>query len=222
VTEEAAVLLVLALRPERDHPSWELKDTASRKVPHRVREIALEALSGQADRELLHELVGSDTLPADLEARILGDAEGNPFYLEELIGSLIDAGALVREGDGWRFVHDAEVDLPHSVEKVILARIDRLTPECHRVLTAASVLGRRFGLPLLEGVSAGDGVIRESLHELQRLDLIREGRRWPQPEYRFKHALIQEAAYRTLLSDTRSRLHREAAQWLERHHAGHE
>src|SRR5205085_9626600 len=63
-----------------------------------------------------------------------------------------------------------------------------------------------------------DGELRESLHELQRLDLVREGRRWPQPEYRFKHALIQEAAYRTLLTDRRVQLHRRAAEWLEQRH----
>jgi ABC-type oligopeptide transport system substrate-binding subunit/class 3 adenylate cyclase len=222
LTEEAAVLLVLALRPERDHPSWESKETATRRFPHRFFEVALDALSGDADRELLETLVGSGTLPPELERRVLSDAEGNPFYLEELIGSLIDGGALVPEGDGWRFEHDVDVDLPHTVEKVILARIDRLTPECHEVLTAASVLGRRFGLPLLEGITGGNGRIRDRLHELQRLDLMREGRRWPQPEYRFKHALIQEAAYRTILTDRRQGLHRRAAEWLEQQHAGNE
>jgi predicted ATPase len=223
VTEEAAVLLVLTQRSERDHPSWAVREEALRAFPHRSREVSLEALSGQADRDLLQALVGSGTIPDDLERTLLSHAEGNPFYLEELVRSLADAGALVREEDGrWRFDHDLPLEIPPTVEKVILARIDRLSPECHRVLTAASVLGRRFGLPLLEGVSAGERGIRDSLHELQRLDLIREGRRWPQPEYRFKHALIQEAAYRTLLSDNRSRLHREAALWLEHHHAGNE
>src|SRR5205823_6496697 len=112
-----------------------------------------------------------------------------------------------------------EIEIPPTVEKVLLARIDRLPEEAHEVLTAASALGRRFGLPLLEGVLGGDGNVRTTLNELQRLDLIREGRRWPQPEYRFKHALIQEAAYRTMLSDSRRSLHRRAAEWLERRRA---
>ena len=114
------------------------------------------------------------------------------------------------------------VDVPKTVEKVILARLDRLTPANHDVLTAASVLGRRFGLPLLEGVAGtnGNGAVAAALRDLQRLDLVREGRRWPQPEYRFKHALIQEAAYRTLLTDRRTELHRRAARWLEERYAG--
>jgi ABC-type oligopeptide transport system substrate-binding subunit/class 3 adenylate cyclase len=219
ITEEAAVLLAFTQRLERDHPSWQVKEHASRQFPHRTREIFLESLSEEADRELLHALVGAGTLPPEREASVLAHAEGNPFYLEELIGSLVDAGAVVRAEDGWRFDHEVRIELPETVEKVILARIDRLTPRCHDVLTAASVLGRRFGLPLLEGVTGEDGELRDVLSELQRLDLIREGRRWPQPEYRFKHALIQEAAYRTILGEKRTQLHRKAAEWLEGRHA---
>jgi ABC-type transport system substrate-binding protein len=220
-TEVLPLLLVLSSRPERDHPSWHAKETAARLFPHRTREIALEALSGDAGRELLHALVGASTLPAEMERRILEPAEGNPFFLEEIVRSLTDAGALVPEGDGWRFDHEVDVEVPPTVEKVILARIDRLEPQAHATLTAASVLGRQFGLPLLEAVAGGDGVGR-SLIELQRLDLVREGRRWPEPEYRFKHALIQEAAYRTLVADQRTRLHRKAAEWLETAYAGRE
>src|SRR5712692_7210619 len=178
LAEESAILLVLAMRPERDHASWSLKEVAARQFPHRTRELALEALAEEADRELLGALVGAGTLPTDLEDRVLAHAEGNPFYLEELIGSLMDAGALTREKDGWRFVHEIEIDIPETVEKVILARIDRLSPEVHELLIAASVLGRRFGLPLLEGVTGGSGELRDSLRELERLDLLREARRW--------------------------------------------
>jgi oligopeptide transport system substrate-binding protein len=222
ITEEAAVLLAFTQRLERDHPSWQVKERASRQLPHRSREILLESLSDEADRELLHALVGAGTLPSERETSVLAHAEGNPFYLEELIGSLVDGGALVHVDEGWRFDDEVPMDLPETVEKVILARIDRLTPQCHDVLTAASVLGRRFGLPLLEGVTGGNGQLREVLSELQRLDLIREGRRWPQPEYRFKHALIQEAAYRTILGEKRVQLHRKAAEWLEVRYAGSE
>ncbi len=222
LTELSGLLLVFTQRLERDHPSWNVKERAGREFPHRTREVALEPLGGDADRELLAALVPPDVLPAALGQRILSHAEGNPFFLEELVRTLVDAGALVREGDEWRFLHDAPVAIPQTVEKVILARIDRLKPSDREVLTAASVLGRQFSLPHLEGVSGGNGAVRDALHELQRLDLLRESRRWPQPEYRFKHALIQEAAYRTLIGDQRARLHRGAAEWLERHHEEHE
>jgi ABC-type transport system substrate-binding protein/class 3 adenylate cyclase len=213
-TETSALLLVLTSRPERDHASWRVKEDAERQLPHRTRELALEALSGDSGHELLDALVGVGTLPQEMTGRILAHAEGNPFFLEELVRSLIDAGALVRDGDDWRFDHAVEVEIPPTVEKVILARIDRLELGAHAALMAASVLGRQFGLPLLEAVS-GTGTVQQSLTELQRLDLVRESRRWPEPEYRFKHVLIQETAYRTLVTEERKRLHRKAADWLE-------
>jgi ABC-type transport system substrate-binding protein/class 3 adenylate cyclase len=215
IGEAAAVLLVIAQRDERDHASWKLRELAAREYPHLTKELVLEPLSGDAQRELLLALVGENTLPDELERALLDQAEGNPFYLEELVRSLVDTGALVRENGGWRYDHAVAIEIPPTVEKVLVARIDRLPPESHGVLTAASALGRSFGLPLLEGV-LGNGDVRPALTELQRLDLVREGRRWPQPEYRFKHALIQEAAYRTLLGETRRELHRRAAEWLER------
>jgi ABC-type transport system substrate-binding protein/class 3 adenylate cyclase len=219
LSEEAAVLLIITMRPERDHAAWQVKESAGRSLPHRTTEVPLEALSGQADRLLLDELVGAGTLPGEVEARILTHAEGNPFYLEELVRSLVDGGALVHDESGWRFDHEVGADIPETVEKVILARIDRLSPQSHEVLTAAAVIGRQFGLPLLEAVSSSDGELLDALRDLQRLDLVREGRRWPEPEYRFKHALIQETAYRTLLSDRRAGLHRRAAEWLETRYA---
>ena len=143
-----------------------------------------------------------------------------PFFLEELVRSLVDVGALARAGDGWRFDHDVDVEIPPTVEKVILARIDRLPPPAHDALMGASVLGRQFGLRLLEAViDGGDGEVGPALTHLQRADLLREGRRWPEPEYRFNHALIQEAAYRTLTTEKRNRLHRKAAEWLEERYA---
>ncbi|HEY3050134.1 MAG TPA: ABC transporter substrate-binding protein [Gaiellaceae bacterium] len=217
ITDTAAVLVLIKHRPEPDHPSWRVKAIAAERYPHRSRELALGALSGDAHRELLDSLFGAGTIPPELEQQILDGAEGNPFYLEELVGTLTETGVLVREDGSWRFDHQAEIVIPPTVEKVILARIDRLSSDDRDVLTAASVLGRRFGLPLLEGVTGGDGSLQESLNALQRVDLIREARRWPEPEYRFKHALIQEAAYRTLLAADRERLHCRALSWLEAH-----
>jgi ABC-type oligopeptide transport system substrate-binding subunit/class 3 adenylate cyclase len=216
LAEEAPVLLVLSLRPERDHPSWSLREHAGREFPHLLREIDLGPL-GDADGELLAALVAPATLPAELERRVLEAADGNPFFLEELVRSLADVGALVRTDDGWRFDHAVEVEVPPTVEKAILARLDRLSAQARDLVTAASALGRTFALPLLEGV-LGD-VPADSLHELQRLGLLRQSRRWPQPEYRFRHALIQETAYRTLLAEQRTRLHRRAAEWLEGRYA---
>jgi ABC-type oligopeptide transport system substrate-binding subunit/class 3 adenylate cyclase len=221
IGERAAVLLVIAQRDERDHPSWHVREVAAREVPHLQSEIALESLSGEAERELLHAVVGPGTLTADLEDRVLEAADGNPFYLEELVSSLVDVGALQRRNGEWQLDHAVPVEVPPTVERIVLARIDRLEPANHDVLTAAAALGRHFGLPLLEAVAGGE-TAASALHELQRLDFLRVTRRWPQPEYRFKHALIQESAYRTLLPEKRRELHHAAAEWLERQYEGGE
>ena len=145
--------------------------------------------------------------------RILEPAEGNPFFLEEIVRSLVDAGALVRTARQWRFDHAVPIEIPPTVEKVILSRIDRLSPDAHT--SADSSLRSRP--PVRASDARGDlrrrrrRPVTTTLTELQRLDLIRESRRWPEPEYRFKHALIQEAAYRTLVRQDRERLHRTAA-----------
>jgi ABC-type oligopeptide transport system substrate-binding subunit/class 3 adenylate cyclase len=215
-TDHAAILVALSMRPERDHSAWRVKEEAARDLPHRYREIGLAAMSGDAGRELLGSLIGVDTLPAEMAAQILESAEGNPFFLEELVRSLVDAHAITADGDSWRFDHTVDVEIPPTVEKVILSRIDRLSGNARATVTAASVLGRQFRLPELEALVRTDrGSVGATLTELQRVDLIRESRRWPEPEYRFKHALIQEAAYRTLVRQDRERLHRTAAEHLE-------
>ncbi len=221
-TEDAAILLVLTTRLERDHAAWRVKESVERERSHRTTSVSLEAWSGDAGRDLLRALVGEGTLPEEMERRILEPAEGNPFFPEELVRSLADAGALVREDGRWRFDHAVDVEVPATVEKVLLARIDRLSAVPRGVLVAASVLGRQFGLPLLEAVIDDEIDARSAIQDLLRLDLVREGRRWPEPEYRFKHALIQEAAYRTLVSQERRALHREAAGWLEARNVGRE
>ncbi len=221
-TEDLPLLLVVTSRREPTHPSWRVMESAQRELPHRTDELVLAALGSDAGRALLTDLVGRDVLPAELAARILDRADGNPFFLEELVRTLVDTGALRPDAAGWRFDHDVPIEVPPTVEKVILARIDRLEPPARDALTAASVLGRRFGLQLLQAVVADDAEVRELLVELQRADLVREERRWPEPEYRFKHALIQETAYRTLVRAERERLHRSAAQWIEARYAGSE
>ena len=215
LSEGAAVLFVLAGRPDRAHPSWRLRELVLRELAHRSHEITLGALPRGVDAELLAALVGPDTLPDELAERVLAAAEGNPFYVEELVRSLIGAGALVLEGGAWRFDHDAPVEIPETVEKVLLSRIDQLPPGARSVLRAAAVLGRQFRADLLDAVVGNEGGPAEAMAQLQRADLLEEARRWPQPEYRFKHVLIQEAAYRTLTSERRRELHGRAAHALE-------
>ena len=217
--EETALLLVMTARPERDHGWQRVRETAARDHPHRLCELTLGALSGRATEQLLGALAELESFPPGVRSRVVDAGAGNPFYLEELLRSMADAGALAEHDGRWRFQQETALELPPTVEQVILARIDRLDPASREVLLAASVIGRQFGMALLSAVADGAADLPDALRELQRLDLVREQRRWPEPEYRFKHALIQEGAHRTLVSERRRELHARAATWLEERHA---
>ncbi len=215
LVEELPVLVVMAARPEPVHPFSRLAETAMRELPRHSRRLTLESLAGDADRRLLNELIGAGTLPGELERRLLGRAEGNPFYLEELVRSVVDGGALARVEDTWQFDREIPVEVPETVEKVILARIDRLDADAHELLGVAAVLGRQFPKPLLASVASLGERTDQALRELHAADLLQEGAQWPAPSCVFKHTLIQEAAYRSLLKRRRQELHSRAVEAIE-------
>lgn len=214
LAERAPVLVVVNLRPERDHPAWALREHALRTLAHRAREIALATLGTDRGRELLEALLGGATLPGELERRLLDRAEGNPFYLEELVRSMVDSGSLRRSDGGWEFDREVPVEIPETVEKVVLARIDRLSPPAQELVGVAAVLGRQFPVPLLAAVSR-TGELEGPLRELQSAELLRDAARWPVPFVAFSHTLIQEAAYRGLLKRRRQELHAAAVEATE-------
>jgi class 3 adenylate cyclase/tetratricopeptide (TPR) repeat protein len=193
------MLLVIATRPEREGPGATLV-RAVHALGDRKRELRLLPLDRDSDRRLLHELAGPAGLPEELVDRVLARAEGNPFFLEELVRALAEAGAPA----------DAEVDLPDTVERLVLARIDRLPARTREVARAASVLGRQFDAGLLEAVAGAD--VPRALLTLERHDVVR---RMGLSDHRFKHTLIQEAVYASLLKRTRQQLHARTALALE-------
>ncbi len=207
VAEEEAVVLVLLHRSERDHRSWELAQAARRRLPHRFHEVELHALDGAASRELAAGAAGAE-LPEALAALIAERAGGNPFFLEEALADLVERGALA-ERDG-----QLELAVPSAVQEALQARLDRLDAATREVVNVAAVIGQGFGLQLLERVAPEDG-LRRALSELQRLDLVVEERR---REYRFRHGLVQEVAYRSLLEPRRRLLHGGVGRALEELH----
>jgi len=220
LAEGAPIMLAISQRPETAHPSWLLKEKAAREYRHLFRELNLQPLERGSENELLAALAGNRRLPLTVVDGLLRYAEGNPFYLEQLVRSLIDSGSLVPENSHWELKAGETLEIPQTLEGVIIARVDRLEPEWREVLTSASVLGRTFGLELIEAVAGlGTSPVRQSVHHLLRLDLLREESSGAKPVYRFKHALIQEAAYHTLVGPKRATLHRRAAEWYEAYYA---
>jgi adenylate cyclase len=163
---------------------------------------------------VLASLIGAGALPAQVEAELLRVAEGNPFYIEELVRSLINIGTLRRTSGGWYCDVGVSIDLPETVGEVLLARIDRLDQDCRTVLAGAAVLGREFSLPLLRATLAEQADIDHAIGELQRLEFIRQTGRWPEAQFRFRHVLAQEAAYQIVPIRQRPALHARAASAL--------
>jgi ABC-type oligopeptide transport system substrate-binding subunit len=220
LVEGAPIMLAISQRPETDHPSWVLKEKAAREYRHLFRELTLQPLERHSENDLLNSLAGNRRLPPAVVDGLLRYAEGNPFYLEQLVRSLIDSGTLVPENAHWELKAGETLEIPQTLEGVIIARIDRLEPEWRDVLTSTSVLGRTFGVELIEAVAGlGLPAVRQAIHHLLRLDLLREEASGAKPVYRFKHALIQEAAYHTLVGPKRAALHRRAAEWYEAYYA---
>jgi tetratricopeptide (TPR) repeat protein len=155
-------------------------------------------------------------LPEAIRGRILDQSAGNPFFVEELIRTLIEEGVLRREADRWVAAGDvSRIAMPTTLRGLIAARVDRLPAAAKVTLQRASVIGRFLSYRALRALHEGDGELDRSLAHLLRAELIREWAHVPEREYLGKHALTQEAAYASILLDQRRELHGRLATFLE-------
>lgn len=186
-----------------------------------VRQIELQALSPRQSGELVASLLDGEPPPAELVEFLFGRTDGNPFYLEEIINSLLETDTLVRSNGSWRLVGElTEANLPSSVRGVIAARIDRLDGDRRKVLREASVVGRDFLYDVMRRVASETDTLDPCLEDLMNADLIRERDNQADLEYFFKHALTQDVAYEGLLKAERMELHARAAAAIEAQFAG--
>ena len=214
VTEESAVALFLLYRTEREHGVWGLGEHARQRYPHRYREVEVRPLPADASKLLAANAAGAE-LPETVADHLALRSGGNPFFLEEALRDLVERGALEhKDGHLELRVSEDELAIPALVQGALQARLDRLDPQSREVLSIAAVIGRTFGLPLLERLVPREQ-LQPALTELQRLDLIVEVRRRPNPEYRFRHGLVQEVAYASLVESTRKKLHKRVGEALE-------
>lgn len=202
------LLLLCVYRPEREHKCWNLGTIAARKCPDRYTEIMVRELDPGDSRRLAETLLSLESLPLTLEQMILHRGHGNPLFIEEIVRSLIDAGAVVREARGWRW---REKGLPQTVPENILVvtqgRIDRLKPEDRLVLQSAAAIGGMFAWRVLEWVVPPGTNLEKALQALEGVALVYEERSFPEHEYAFRHALIQEAVYQSVPQKRRTDLH---------------
>ncbi|CAG0931296.1 adenylate cyclase 10 [Thermoflexales bacterium] len=222
--ERVPILICLLYRPERTQGIWALGQTAVRNYPRHSAEIFLHPLNVSAgeDQRLVCHLLELDALPPVL-AQQIGRAEGNPFYIEEIIRTLIDGGAIVRADQRWQLTGEINVEaVPDTLQGVIMARIDRLLGEARRTLQLASVLGRTFSYLTLNGLAHAAGLAAQldiSLAALQRAGLIHEQQRTPELEYGFVQAMLRDVAYESLPVRDRRVYHRLVGRQIEESHS---
>jgi predicted ATPase len=213
----AALFLVCAYRPDRAHRCLRLPTLATRKCPAGYTELHLRELSPQHSRRLLESLLPGEALPAAIEEQVLLRAQGNPFFVEEMVRSLIDAGLLYHAGGVWRARAEiGTVALPETVQSVILSRVDRLDGPAKHVLQCAAVIGRLFRRRVVGQMAQSDTDLERTLWDLEERQLIYQERATPEDEYSFQHALIQETIYHNMLRRHRTQMHRAVAEALER------
>src|SRR5206468_580007 len=143
-------------------------------------------------------------------------AEGVPLFIEEVTKTLLDLGVLRRENGSYHLVKNlSEVSVPDTIQGIIMARLDRLGDEGKRTVQLASVIGRQFLVRLLARVAGLTGRLEGLLAELQALEIIYRQGLLPEPAYIFKHAVIQDVAYNSLLVQRRKELHKAVGQAIE-------
>ncbi len=217
LTRKARLTFVCASRSRQEPAAiWEKINPVLEGLREHVVEVSLQPLSTEASLTLIAQLLSGFSLPEALAADIVDKSDGNPFFLEEVLRSLIEGGALASEDGSWRVASLAMASaVPDTIQGVLLSRIDRLAEELKVLLQKASVIGRVFFYRVLKIIAAEGASIDGQLTSLQDSDLLHERARLPEIEYAFKHALTQEVAYHTLLGPQRRALHHKVGEALE-------
>jgi predicted ATPase len=241
LTDRVPLLLICLFRPERTGDCWRIKETAARLHPHRHVDLWLGPLDAKESQTLVDNLLRGDV---SLQEQILARAEGNPFYVQEIVRSLIDSSVITYDETHmrWSSVRAmGKVSVPDTLYGILMSRVDRLPEAAKQVLQLASVIGRIFDYRVLAALvdarspflsqeeptlarepettrlqQATTNNLDNCLSLLQREQMIRERARLPAREFAFEHQLTLEAVYGTLLTRQRRRYHRAAAEVIER------
>ena len=217
----APLLTVIATRPIETPTAGQLRAVEGRVVER----VSIEAMSSEETSEMLCHRLGVQSIPDSLSALVTERAEGNPFFSEELVLALRDAGIIEIANGQCRVVRQdtalRDIAFPDTLHGVVTSRIDRLPTTEQLTIKVAAVIGRVFGYLMLSEVhpTTGEGeALLAELDDLRRLDLTPLKGDETDLAYLFKHIITQEVAYSLLPSVQRNQLHRAVAEWIEATH----
>lgn len=215
------VMLLLLMRPERDSGGWQLLENARRELAESFTEVRLHPLDEEDSRSLVSNLLEVESLPSNLRRLVLDKAEGNPFFLEEIVRMLIDAEAVEHRDGRWIGRGDIDsLEVPGTIQGLLASRIDLLEPHLRKAGRVASVIGRRFTAQLFDAVydtrpEEDWGAIHPDLAALESKGMIRLEEIEPDLEFEFRHALIHDVMYEGLLRRERREIHGSVAEAIE-------
>jgi len=231
VAGEAPLLYANVCRPDMAETAGRIIAAADTVLADRHVAIDLQPLNEDEAARLVESLLQIDELPPRIRKWVAAKTEGNPFYIEEVVHSLIDSGAIVETEGTFRIAKDFdEIEMPGTIQEVIMARVDRLPPPTRHVLQVASVIGRSFYYSIIHEILRRQGQLdRQCDEDLQALRdreiLIESEAGWTVPvgdggiieelEYIFKHALAQETIYNSLLHKVRKGFHQTVGDTIE-------
>ena len=201
LVDDLPCLFLFTYRPDRQAPSWRLKQWLETEYPHRSTELLLTALSADESHRLIDALIPDED--AAVRQQILERTDGNPLFLEEVTSAIHE--------------HQVDMAIPSTLQALFTARLDALDETAKHTLQLASVIGRSFTEPVLHAVSGDD--VTASIRTLERAGLIVETARTPEREYAFRHSLTQDATYGTILLRRRRELHRRVVEVFEERYA---
>ena len=205
----AALLLLVNYRPEYRH-GWGSKTYYS--------QLRIDPLPPESAEELLEAVLGDDASLQPLKQVLIERTEGNPFFLEESIRTLIETKVLIGERGKYHLAGSFEITrVPATVHAVLAARIDRLSADEKRLLQSAAVIGKDVPFVLLQAIAdLSEEELRRELGQLQAAEFVYETRLFPDLEYTFKHALTHEVAYGSVLQERRRTIHAKIVEAIER------
>jgi tetratricopeptide (TPR) repeat protein len=211
LARERPILLVAAFRPDRSAPSWKLASTSDGEHDYSRLQIELAPLGARDGQRLLDRLVGDSPLTPEIAQFIRERTDGNPFFIEEAVRAFV---ATPRTGES----DTSPIGIPANLRGLLQARIDRLDDGARRALQHAAVVGRTFDREMLQELmrlSSSDATGLQ--RQIDRLvdEMLVQPASGEAAEYAFRHALIQDAAYKSLLRKRRRELHRRVAEILE-------
>jgi predicted ATPase/class 3 adenylate cyclase len=219
-TRQAPIMIYAISRPFQEGLLQKVADWAEKNISDRYLFIRLQSLTRDESNHLLSKLLAITDLPEKFRLQILERSAGVPFYLEEILRMLIDRGVLQRKEQTWQITAVSgatNLGVPDTLQGLILARFDRLNEHQRRLLQVASVIGHEFGLDLLSSMlKLADGMqIESDLAMLVEREYIAPVDPEPATRFSFRHVLMSEAIYSTLLKRDRARLHGEVGGTIE-------